>query len=33
MFLIGLIYYYYRNNANKRKLNDFIYPKVKTSTY
>ena len=30
MFLIGFIYYYYRNNANKRKLRDFIYPKVKT---
>ena len=23
-FLIGFIYYYYRNNANKRKLRDFI---------
>ena len=33
VFLIGFIYYYYRNNANKRKLRDFIYPKVKTSTY
>ena len=32
-FLIGFIYYYYRSNANKRKLRDFIYPKVKTSTY
>ena len=30
VFLIGFIYYYYRNNANKRKLRDFIYPKVKT---
>ena len=28
------IYYCYcRNNANKRKLRDFIYPKVKTSIY
>ena len=33
MFLIGFIYYYYRNNANKRKLRDFIYPKVKSSIY
>ena len=33
MFLIGFIYYYCRNNANKRKLRDFIYPKIKTSTY
>ena len=33
VFLIGFIYYYYPNNANKRKLRDFIYPKVKTSTY
>ena len=33
MFLIGFIYYYYRNNANKRKLRDFIHPKVKTSIY
>ena len=33
VFLIGFIYYYYRNNASKRKLRDFIYPKVKTSIY
>ena len=33
VFLTGFIYYYYRNNANKRKLRDFIYPKVKTSIY
>ena len=33
MLLIGFIYYYCCNNANKRKLRDFIYPKVKTSTY
>ena len=34
VFLIGFVYYYYyRNNANKRKLRDFIYPKVKTSIY
>ena len=33
VFLIGFIYYYCRNNANKRKLRDLIYPKVKTSIY
>ena len=33
VFLIGFIYYYYRNNANERKLRDFIYPKIKTSIY
>ena len=33
MLLIGFIYYYCRHNANKRKLRDFIYPKIKTSTY
>ena len=33
VFLIGSIYYYCRNNANKRKLRDFIYPKIKTSIY
>ena len=33
VLLIGFIYYYYRNNANKRKLRDFIYPKIKTSIY
>ena len=33
VFLIGFIYYYYRNNANKRKLRDFIYPKIKTSIH
>ena len=33
VFLIGFIYNYYRNNANKRKLRDFIYPKVKASIY
>ena len=25
--------YYCRNNANKRKLRDFICPKIKTSIY
>ena len=33
VFLIGFIYYYYCNNTNKRKLRDFIYPKIKTSIY
>ena len=33
VFLIGFIYYYYGNNANKRKLRDLIYPKIKTSIY
>ena len=33
VFLIGFIYCYCRNNANKRKLRDFIYPKIKTSIY
>ena len=33
IFLIGFIYYYSRNNANKRKLRDFIYPKIKISIY
>ena len=34
VFLIGFIYYYYyRNNANKTNLRDFIYPKIKTSIY
>ena len=33
MFLIGFIYYYCGNNANKRKLRDFIYPKIKISIY
>ena len=33
VFLIGFIYYYCRNNAYKRKLRDFIYPKIKTSIY
>ena len=28
VFLIRFIYYYCRNNANKRKLRDFIYPKT-----
>ena len=33
VFLIGFIYYYRRSNADKKKLRDFIYPKVKTSIY
>ena len=33
VFLIGLIYYCKRSNADKKKLRDFIYPKVETSIY
>ena len=33
VFLIGFTYDYCRNNGNKRKLRDFIYPKIKTSIY
>ena len=33
VFLTGFIYYYCHNNANKTKLRDFIYPKIKTSIY
>ena len=33
LFLIGFIYYYWRSNADKKKLRDFIYPKVETSIY
>ena len=33
VFLIGFIYYCRRNNTNKRKLRDFIYPKIKFSIY
>ena len=33
MLLIGFIYYYCHNNANKSKLRNFIYPKIKTLTY
>ena len=33
VFLIGFIYYYCCNNANKRKLRDFINPKARTSIY
>ena len=33
IFLIGFIYCYDRNNANKRKIRDFIYAKIKTSIY
>ena len=33
MFLVGFIYYCRRSNADKKKLRDFIYPKVKTSIY
>ena len=33
VFLIGSIYYYWRSNADKKKLRDFIYLKGKTSIY
>ena len=33
VFLIGYIYYYWRRNADTKKLRDFIYPKVETSIY
>ena len=33
MFLIGFIYYCRRSNFDRKKLRDFIYPKVKTSIY
>ena len=33
VFLIGFIYYYRRSNFDRKKLKDFIYPKVKTSIY
>ena len=33
VFLIGFIYYYWRSNADRKKLRDFIYPKGKTSIY
>ena len=33
VFLIGFIYYCQRSNFNRKKLRDFIYPKVKTSIY
>ena len=33
VFLIGFIYYCRRSNADKKRLNDFIYPKEETSIY
>ena len=33
VFLIGFIYYCRRSNFDRKKLRDFIYPKIKTSTY
>ena len=33
VFLIGFIYYCRRSNADKKKLREFIYPKVETSIY
>ena len=32
-FLIGFIYYCQRSNFDRKRLRDFIYPKVKTSIY
>ena len=33
VFLIGFFYYCRRSNFDRKKLRDFIYPKVKTSIY
>ena len=33
VFLIGFIYYCRRSNFDRKKLKDFIYPKVKASIY
>ena len=33
VFLIGFIYYCRRSNFDRKKLRDFIYPKLKTSIY
>ena len=33
VFLIGFIYYCRSSNFDRKKLRDFIYPKVKTSIY
>ena len=33
VFLIGFIYYCRHSNFDRRKLRDFIYPKVKTLIY
>ena len=33
VFLIGFIYYCQRSNFGRKKLRNFIYPKVKTSIY
>ena len=33
VFLMGSIYCYWLSNADKKKLREFIYPKVKTSIY
>ena len=33
VFLIGFIYYCRRSNFDRKRLRDFIYPKVKTSIY
>ena len=33
VYLIGFIYYCRHNNFDRKKLRDFIYPKVKNSIY
>ena len=33
VFLIGFIYYCQRSNFDRKRLRDFIYPKIKTSIY
>ena len=33
VFLIGFIYHCRHSNFDRKKLRDFIYPKVKTSIY
>ena len=33
VFFLGFIYYCRRSNFDRKKLKDFIYPKVKTSIY
>ena len=33
VFLMGFIYYWRRSIFNRKKLRDFIYPKIKTSIY
>ena len=33
VFFLGFIYYCRRSNFDRKKIKDFIYPKVKTSIY